>query len=142
MKVSEAMHNVTRVNYMMTAAEAAKIMDAKVIGSVLIEKDRKIVGMMTERDILRKIVAKGRDPASTAVHEIMTSPLITVNSDSDLGTASRIMDQHRIRRLIVTEEDKIVGIITARNLAKNLRYVMGSRLASIDKFINRGGYVR
>ena len=61
MKVKEIMHSVTKVPPYSTISQAARIMDEKIIGSVLVEENKKVVGIMTERDILRKIVAKGRN---------------------------------------------------------------------------------
>ncbi len=118
------MHSVTKVLSDTTISEAARIMDKKSIGSVLIEEDSKIIGIMTERDILRKIVAKGRNPDETKVKDIMNQPIITIGINEDVMEASRKMDEHKIRRLIVTENDKIVGKITANSIARNLKYAL------------------
>jgi len=128
MKVKEAMHNVTKVLSNTTIAEAASIMDRKLIGSVLVEEGGNVIGMMTERDILRKIVAKGKNPEEVTIKEIMNTPLITIDANSSLEEASDVMAKHGIRRLIITENDAIVGIITARGIAKNMRYALGKRV--------------
>jgi CBS domain-containing protein len=122
------MHNVTKISSDTTIAEAARIMDQKVIGSVLVEENGNVIGVMTERDILRKIVAKGKNPEETTVKEIMNTPLITIDANSSLEEASNVMTKHEIRRLIITENDAIVGIITARGIAKNMRYSLGKRV--------------
>jgi|TARA_B100001964_G_C14191806_1_gene581431 CBS domain-containing protein len=124
MQVKGIMHSVTKVLSDTTISEAARIMDKKSIGSVLIEEDSKIIGIMTERDILRKIVAKGRNPDETKVKDIMNQPIITIGINEDVMEASRKMDEHKIRRLIVTENDKIVGKITANSIARNLKYAL------------------
>lgn len=128
MKVKEAMHNTTKVPSTTTIAEAAGIMDKKVIGSVLVEEDNKVIGMMTERDILRKVVAAGRKCEDVTVKDIMNFPLITIDSEASLEEGSELMAKHKIRRLIVTENNNIIGIITARNIAENLRYSLGKSL--------------
>lgn len=128
MKIKESMHNVTKVPSTTTIIEAAKLMDKKEIGSILIEENGKVAGMMTERDILRKVVAAGKKCEETTVKDIMNSPLITIDSNSSLEEASDLMASHHIRRLIVTEKDKIIGIVTARNLAEMLKYSLGKSI--------------
>ncbi len=123
MRVKEIMHNVTKVSSDTNISEAAGIMDKKVIGSVLVEENNKVIGIMTERDILRKIVAKGRNPDELTVKDIMSQPIITSDANEDIAEASRKISQHKIRRLIITENNKIVGIVTANSIAKNLKYL-------------------
>jgi len=128
MQVKEIMHNVLRISADISVSKAAAIMDEKLIGSVLVEEKGKAIGIMTERDILRKVVAKGKNPDYLTVKEIMNSPLITINADEDITEASRKMCEKRIRRLIVVENGKIVGKVTANSISRNLRYVMGASL--------------
>ena len=127
MKVSEIMHAATRVASNSTISEAAKIMDQKLIGSVLIEENNKIAGIVTERDILRKVVAKGKNAETTMVKDIMSYPLITIDANEDALEASRIMDEKRIRRLVVTENGKVVGKVTANSISRNLKYLLSRR---------------
>lgn len=124
MLVKEIMHNVTKLSSDTSISEAASIMDQKSIGSVLIEDNDKLIGIMTERDILRKIVSKGKNPDELKIKDIMNKPLITIDTNEDILEASRIMDQNRIRRLIVTENGQIVGKITANSIARNLKYML------------------
>jgi signal-transduction protein with cAMP-binding, CBS, and nucleotidyltransferase domain len=123
MKVKDIMHSVVRIPDDMLVSEAAKKMDKESIGSVLIEKNDRMIGIMTERDILRKVVAKGGNPEKMKVSEVMNCPLITVDHETDIHSASRIMDEKRIRRLIVTREGEIVGKVTANSISRNLRYI-------------------
>ena len=127
MKVSEIMHAATRVSSNATISEAAKIMDQKLIGSVLIEENNKIVGIVTERDILRKVVAKGENAKTVRVKDIMSYPVVTINANEDALEASRIMDEKRIRRLVVTENGKVVGKVTANSISRNLKYLLSRR---------------
>ena len=116
-RVKDIMHDVTPVPIESSITEAAKIMNRKLIGSVLAVKDGEPVGIVTERDILRKVVAKGKDPRTTSVYEIMNSPLITTHKDTLLPDALSIFRKHYIRRLLITDDDgKIIGIITHRNV--------------------------
>ena len=82
---------------------------------------------MTERDILRKVVAKGKNVETTGVKDIMSYPLITIDANEDALEASRIMDEKRIRRLVVTENGKVVGKVTANSISRNLKYLLSRR---------------
>ena len=124
MKVKDIMHGVSKIPFWTSVSEAARMMDGKSIGSVLIEENGRVVGIMTERDILRKIVAKGENPDKVKVKEIMNYPVIKVDADEDILKASKLMDENRIRRLIVVEDGKIVGKITANSISRNLKYMI------------------
>jgi CBS domain-containing protein len=140
MRVKEIMHNVTKISSDSSISKAAGIMDQKSIGSVLIEENDKIIGIMTERDILRKIVAKGKNPDELKVKDIMNQPLITIDANEDVVKASEKMDQHRIRRLAVTENGKIVGKVTANSIARNIRYMSVRNITAGRKEYTRPEY--
>lgn len=120
------MHRVTLVDGDKSVAETAKIMMrtattvTREIGSVLVAKNNEPIGILTERDILKKVVATGLDPAVTKISQVMSAPLITVPVDTSVGEASRIMIEKGIRRLPVTEGNKIVGIITTRDITREM----------------------
>jgi len=128
MKVKEIMSSIIRASADSTVAQAAKIMDAKNIGSLLIEEHGKIIGIITERDILKKIVAKEKDYKNINVREIMTSPLITIGSEKSIDEANEIMSQKKIRRLPVESNGDIIGIVTIRDVSNALRYSLGRRI--------------
>ena len=140
MKVKEIMHNAAKIPSDTSISEAAAIMDKKSIGSVLIEEADKVIGIMTERDILRKIVAKGKDPDETKVKDIMSYPLVTIDAEEDIVKASEIFDKKHIRRLVVTESGKIVGKVTANSIARNIRYLSVRDLTSGRKDYTRPEY--
>lgn len=134
MVVKEVMQrNIVKVLSTATIAEAAKIMNKNDIGSVLVSEDDKIVGIMTERDILRKAVAAGKKCEEAIVKDIMTPSLITIDSEDTLEKANDLMAKHKVRRLVVTENNKIVGIITIRDVAEGLRYYSAMRLIGSDE---------
>ena len=124
MQIMEIMYNVTKLSSNSSISKAAEIMDQKSIGSVLIEEDSKIIGIMTERDIWRKIVAKGENPSELKVKDIMNSPIITIDANEHILEASKKMEQHKIRRIVVTENEEIVGHLTANSISKNLKFLM------------------
>ena len=92
-------------------------------GYVLIKHGTRI-GILTETDILEKVIIGGLDIKKTKVKDIMTQPCITIDSDASLEDASDIFNKNNIRRLPVIKDGKIVGIITSRILAKNLCYML------------------
>ena len=124
MRVKEIMHGVTKISFWSSVSEAARIMDERAIGSALIEENGRVIGIMTERDILRKIVAKGKNPDKVKVKDIMNDPVVTIDANEDILEASKIMDEKKIRRLIVVENGKIVGKITANSISRNLKYMI------------------
>lgn len=104
-----------------SVSEATKKMVKEDIGAILVLKNGVPTGIMTERDILGKVVGPGLNPIEVSVKDIMSSPLITINSEAGLAEALRTMSDKNIRRLLVTEDNKIIGIITEMNLLKSIR---------------------
>jgi CBS domain-containing protein len=104
-----------------SALEAAKVMTEKGISSVFIVKDGNPVGIVSERDFIKKICAKELDVAKVKVGEIMSKILTTATPDTPIEVAVQRMVNHKIRRLPIMDAGKIVGIITVTDLAKHLR---------------------
>ncbi len=102
----------------MSVQAAASLMTEKGIGSVLIVEDGIPVGIVTERDIISKIVTKGEDPAKKKVRDIMTTPVITISPDADINTAASLMARRNIRRLPVVKENTLVGLVTAKDILR------------------------
>ncbi|MDP6139358.1 MAG: CBS domain-containing protein [Candidatus Woesearchaeota archaeon] len=123
MLVNDIMHNATKISSDTTVSEAAAMMDQKSIGSVLVEKNNKIMGIMTGGDILRKIVAKGENSDVLRVKDIMSYPIITIEANEDIEAASRKMCHNKIRRLVVTENNEIIGKITANSISRSIKYL-------------------
>ena len=116
-----------------TVLDAAKKMAEGNRGSILVSRKGEIIGILTERDLLRKVVAKGRDPASSRVKEFMTSPPITIGHDRPLREAIELMNRKHLRRMLVTENGKIVGIFTIRDVLSHTRMCLycGKEIKSI-----------
>ena len=99
-------------------AEAAKLMRDEDVGPVPIVEDGSLTGILTDRDIVLRVVAEGKDPASTTAGEIASRDLVTIDPEQTMDEALRLMAQHQVRRLPVTEEDgRLVGIIAQADLA-------------------------
>jgi signal-transduction protein with cAMP-binding, CBS, and nucleotidyltransferase domain len=100
-----------------TAAKAAKAMCHEEVGSVIILKNGKPTGIVTEEDLACKVVAKDLKPSTVLVNEIMSTPLITVSAEKTVGDAARMMVKHKVRRLPIVDEHKaVIGIVTVRDL--------------------------
>lgn len=92
--------------------DAAREMNRRRIGAVVVRDGGRVVGIFTERDILNRVVAGGLDPAKTLVETVMTSPMAVCRRDSKLAECKSIMSQKRIRHLPVVEEGKLFGMIS------------------------------
>lgn len=86
------------------------------IGAVIIESGGRPVGIITEKDVLSRVVRAGRNPRSTYAYEVMSKPLITIECDRPVSEALRVMRDRRIRRLAVTRRGSLVGIVTERRI--------------------------
>lgn len=117
MQVKQAMtKQVLVTNPNTTIRDVAKIMANHRVGSLVVMEENKIMGIITELDIIWKVVAGDLDPKTTLVQEVMTKEVITIQVDQTLEEASHIMVEHKIKKLPVLEKDKLVGIITATDL--------------------------
>ncbi len=99
-----------------TIIDAVNLMVDKKIGSVLVKNGNEYVGILTERDILARVVAAQKDYNTTKVNEVMSSPLLTVPASASLGQATDVMKINGVRRLVVKEKDQVVGIFSQRDL--------------------------
>ncbi len=110
--------NVKTVESSATVVEACEVMKKHKIGGMVIVDDGKPVGIITERDIVYKIVV-GRQSLDTKVGDVMSKDLRTIGEDRDIDDAAKIMSAHLIRRLPVVDEDgKLVGIIAVKDIMK------------------------
>lgn len=108
-----------------SAVEAAKLMRLHRIGSVFVQRSHRIVGIVTETDIVRKIVAGDRVPYFIPVDEVMSSPVIGIDERRPITEAADLMEEHHARHLAVTKGGAIVGVVSVRDLLKPV---------SIDEF--------
>jgi signal-transduction protein with cAMP-binding, CBS, and nucleotidyltransferase domain len=104
-----------------SVTEASKTMVDSNRGSVVATKKGEPVGILTERDVLSRVVAKSLDPASTKVKQVMTASPVTVEKSMPLREAIDMMNRKGLRRMLVTENGKITGIFTLRDIVKHTR---------------------
>ena len=104
-----------------TVSTVAKLMKSEDIGPVPIienEQTRKLVGIVTDRDLALKVVANGRDPKSTKAEEVMTREVVTCRAEDDLQNALDAMSGHKLRRIpVIDNNNRIVGIIAQADVA-------------------------
>jgi len=107
------------VNPTTTALQIAKMMEQGGIGAVLVKENENLIGIVTDRDFATKIAANNL-PFDTPVQKIMSSPLITINHDQPISAAAEMMSSKKIRKLAVSDNGKIVGLITSTDLVDQL----------------------
>ena len=123
---SIAKPNIISLDKTRSVKEGAELMVKNNIGSLMITESGKYVGIVTERDILRKVVASASFPPTTKLGDVMSSPLITIDAGAGLGEASSLMVEKRIRRLLVKEDGKVIGLFTQRDLQDKILEVFRS----------------
>ena len=117
--VKEAMKtNLAMVKPITTILEAAKIMKKRKIGNVIIVEKEQPIGILTESDILKKVVAEGKNVNDVIVKDVMTTPIVVIDPYVTLEEAMETMGKCNVRRLPVTENDKLIGIITQKDISR------------------------
>jgi CBS domain-containing protein len=116
--------DVIAVDENVSALEAAKIMTEKGISSLIIEKDHAPIGIISERDFVKKICAKDMMPSTIKVGSMMSKLQTFATPDTSVEVAVQRMVNHRIRRLPIISDGRVVGIITVTDLAKHLRTIL------------------
>lgn len=97
-------------------AETAQKMSEKDLGCVVVVENSKPIGVVTERDIVQKVISRGKKPSTVTLEDIMSSPVITIEYDSTVFEASEIISEQNVRRLVVTKNDEIIGIVSSIDL--------------------------
>jgi signal-transduction protein with cAMP-binding, CBS, and nucleotidyltransferase domain len=107
--------------------EAAQVMESKNVGSLLVKEGETFVGIITETDLIRKILAQGIQDKNPNIREIMTTPLITLDCHEPIVDANQLMSLNRIRHVVVTENDQVVGMLSIKDL---IHYYANPRIRS------------
>lgn len=100
----------------MTVAEAVAYMAERRVGAVSVVDHDRLVGIFSERDLLKRVVTPGRDPRHTLVSEVMSANVRTADAGEDLRACLERMGEAKIRRLAVMAEDRLMGLVTMRDL--------------------------
>ncbi len=119
-----------------TVLEAALLMNERGIGSVIvIDKDR-LAGIFTERDVLRRVVAEQRDPATTKLADVMTSPVACAAPHTTLDEIRQVMRERRIRHVPVVNAKRVLGMISIGDLNKAEREVQVETIRYLEQYIS------
>jgi CBS domain-containing protein len=99
--------------------EAVRKMNKFKIGSVIVMDGERPVGIVTERDILGRVVEEGIDPNLMEIKNVMSTPLITVEPEVNMEDAARLMSKKRIKKLAVVKEGRLMGVVTTMDLVRH-----------------------
>jgi CBS domain-containing protein len=102
--------------------KAAELMDKHNIGCLIVINFGNPIGIVTERDMLKKVVLERRDPGKVKVGHIMSAPLITSHPQADIRDAVRLMNERRIKKLPVIEDGNLVGLVSLTDVMRSLAY--------------------
>jgi len=120
-----------------TVLEAAALMNERGIGSVVVLDDKKrLAGIFTERDVLRRVVAEQRDPATTKLADVMTSPVACAAPHTTLDEIRNVMRQRRIRHLPVAERKRVVGMVSIGDLNKAEHDVQVQTIHYLEQYMS------
>jgi len=100
-----------------SAYEAVKLMNENKIGCLVVLRDGEAVGILTERDLLERVLEKCKNPKDTHVFEVMTSHIVTGSPEMEIPEAARVMFENRVKKLPLIEGNKLVGIVTLTDIA-------------------------
>ena len=109
--------SVLSVNSTVPAYEAAKLMEESKVGAIVVIENQIPAGIVTNKDLAIKIIAHSF-PSDTPIRRIMSTPLISISSETDIKTASTLMSSRKIRKLPIIDNDEVIGIIVATEVAE------------------------
>jgi len=114
--------NVMTIESSAPAKKAAELMDKHDIGCLIVVNEGKPVGIVTERDMLKRVLLQFRDPRITRVDDVMSTPLIASNPETELSEAMRLMNERRIKKLPIVKDDHLVGLLTITDVVRSIGY--------------------
>lgn len=118
--------------------EAAEVMNDHKVGSVVVMSGDRMAGILTERDILTRVVASRKDPAATKVGEVMTRSVLTCRPGTKLNEARLVMRERRIRHLPVIEKDRVMGMISLGDLNNAEHDILVETIHTMEAYIAGG----
>jgi CBS domain-containing protein len=122
-----------------TVLEAIKVMAQNNVGALLVMQDGKIAGIISERDIVRKVDILGKTSATAKVSEIMTEKVLYVNASQPIEECMALMTEKRIRHLPVLENEKLLGVISIGDVLRNAIEEREFIISQLEHYIRAGG---
>ncbi|MFT4250256.1 MAG: cyclic nucleotide-binding/CBS domain-containing protein [Candidatus Woesearchaeota archaeon] len=111
-------HKPVSIPGSVSVQDAARIMSEKSVGSLLVVEENELLGILVRADIIREVVAYGKDASSVLVEDVMTQEVLVISPEKDVLDALRFMAEHDIRTLPVLQGEELVGFITAKDILK------------------------
>ncbi len=130
--------DVVTIELGQSVLDAAQAMNKAHIGSLVVVEDGLIVGILTERDILTRVVAMGRSPEHTTVRVVMTPDPIVAGGDSTLDEIRQVMRGKRIRHVPIVEKGELSGMISITDLNAESREALSATITSLEGYIRQG----
>lgn len=118
--------------------EAAQRMNQQKIGSLIVREQGRLAGIITERDLLTRVVAAQRHPATTRVEEVMTRNVQTCRPNTPIREAREIMREKRVRHLPVCEGDRVLGMVSIGDLNAVVTAQLDGLVSTLEEYITRG----
>lgn len=128
-------HQVFSIPPEATVYDAIQVMADKNIGALLVTKEDKLIGILSERDYSRKVILKGRSSKDTAVRDILSGRVLYVSPDHTVDECLRLMTEHRVRHLPVLQGEKIVGLISIGDLVNWIISAQSSTIHQLETYI-------
>jgi CBS domain-containing protein len=120
--------------------ETVRLMSEANIGAIAVKSDKKIVGVFTERDLMRRVVAAGRDPATTPVTEVMTSNVVAVADSAPVAKAAALMRSHRMRHVVIVDDNgDYVGMLAQRHVLYDLMNDLALKVQDLTGYLMADG---
>jgi CBS domain-containing protein len=123
-----------------SVVDAAQEMNQRRIGSLVVMKGQRVVGIFTERDILVRVVAERRDPEKTVVGDVMTTPVVCCVPETELAECRAIVTNRRIRHIPICVAGKLVGIVTSGDILARESLELEGTLESLSQYIGGPGH--
>ncbi len=117
----------------MTVSAAVELINAKKIGSVLVMDGERLLGIFTERDVLRRVVGERRNPDTTRVADVMTRELVVMRPTSTIQDAMTVVSERRCRHLPVVEDGKVLGVVSAGDLN---HWLIRNRNVDVERLVD------
>ncbi|MCE7059940.1 CBS domain-containing protein [Dyadobacter sp. CY343] len=136
-KPVNAIWSVTQDN---TVFEALELMAAKNIGAVLVLENDLLIGIFSERDYARKVILQGRGSRDTLIREVMTSKVITVETDDKIEECMQIMSDKHIRHLPVNQHGNLIGIISINDIVSAIMHEQKEHISTLESYISGSPY--
>lgn len=118
-----------------TVLDAIRLMAEKNVGALLVTKESRLVGVLSERDYTRNVVLKGRTSKDTPVREIISGRVVSVSADHTVEECMRLMTEHRIRHLPVVEGSRILGVISIGDLVNSIISSQNAAIQQLETYI-------